>query len=236
MNKENILYGVIGLLVGLIIGFMFANSVNRNSTAPNAAATMPQTNVPPNANMPAGHPDINGQQQTGSAPMPDIQPAIDNAKNNPTSFEAQIKVAELYNQAEKYEEAAEYLKVANKLNPEHYETIVNLGNVSFDSGNFDEAEKWYTAALVKKKDDANVRTDLGLTYVFRENPEYDKAIKEFQTVLTAEPNHIQALQNMTVAFVRKGDGAKAKETLTKLEAVDPANLAIPKLKEQVQKL
>ncbi len=232
MNKNNILFIIIGLFLGLIIGFIAANSTFRNSMTPisPAAATLAQ----PNANIPAGHPDITGQQTP--APMPDIQPAIDNAKANPTDFEAQLKVAELFNQGERYEEAAEYLKIANKLKPDHYQTIVNLGNVGFDGGNFAEAEKWYSAALAINKEDTNVRTDLGLTFVFRENPNYDRAITEFKTVLASSPNHVQALQNLTVAYLRKGDRANAKETLAKLEIVDSANLAIPKFKEQLQKM
>ena len=31
MNKENILFGVVGLLAGLIIGFMFTNSINKGA-------------------------------------------------------------------------------------------------------------------------------------------------------------------------------------------------------------
>lgn len=232
MNKNNILFIITGLLLGLIIGFIAANSAFRNSMTPmSPTAAIP---VQTNANVPAGHPNINGQQS--ATPLPEIQPAIDKAKANPNDFEAQIKVAELYNQAEKYEESAEYLKIANKLKPDHYQTIVNLGNVGFDGGNFAEAEKWYLAALAVKKDDTNVRTDLGLTYVFREKPDYGKAIGEFNTVLGLNPNHIQALQNLTVAYLRNGDKTNAKETLAKLEITDPANLAIPKFKEQLQSM
>ena len=31
MNKENILFGIVGLLAGLIIGFMGANSINKQA-------------------------------------------------------------------------------------------------------------------------------------------------------------------------------------------------------------
>lgn len=233
MNKENILYAIIGIMSGLIIGFLFANSYLRSELANGNASAA--TAMPSNSNMPAGHPDISGQQQ--NAPIsPDVQPAIDTAKANPTNFEAQMKAAELLNQAEKYDEAIEFLKVANKLKPDDYETIVNLGNVSFDSGKFDEAEKWYLAALEKKNDDTNVRTDLGLSFVFREKPNYDRAIQEFNVVLRLNPNHIQALQNSIVAYLKKGDALKAKENLAKLESVDPKNRALPSLKEQLNKL
>ncbi len=232
MNKENILFGIVGLLGGVIIGFMFANSLNRNMTA---QPTSPMSStMSSNSNVPTGHPDISGGQQPSDS-MPQIQTAIDVAKKNPNDFDAQIKVAELYNQIERYEDVAEFLKIANKLKPDHYETMVNLGNVSFDSGKFDEAEKWYLTALAKKKDDVNVRTDLGLTFIFRDKPNYDRAIQEFNVVLASNPNHIQALQNSVVAYLRKGDSTKAKENLAKLEGVDPTNSAIPRLKKELEK-
>jgi hypothetical protein len=53
MTKENFLFGIIGLLLGCIVGFMFANSVNQNAVKPVAATTMN-----PNAAMPPGHPEI----------------------------------------------------------------------------------------------------------------------------------------------------------------------------------
>lgn len=233
MNKENILYAIIGIMVGLIGGFIFANSYMRSELSSGRLSTASSA-MQTNSNMPADHPTVPGQQQPAPVP-PELQPAMDKAKANPTDFDAQMKAAELSNQAEQYENAIEFLKAANKLKPDDYITIVNLGNASFDSGNFAEAEKWYSAALEKKKEDNNVRTDLGLTFVFRETPNYDRAIQEFNTVLSTEPNHIQALQNSVVAYIRKGDMAKAKDNLTKLEAVDPKNVAIPRLKSQIDK-
>ena len=55
MTKDNILFGVVGLLAGLIIGFMFANSVNKGALATTApmTATGAQT-----GNLPPGHPDV----------------------------------------------------------------------------------------------------------------------------------------------------------------------------------
>jgi tetratricopeptide (TPR) repeat protein len=229
MNKDNFLFGIIGLLAGLIIGFMFANSVNQSAVKPVAATT-----VNPNANIPPGHPEI-GSGATG-AMQPEVQAAIEAAKQNPNDFDAQIKAAEMYYQIQKFEGATEFLKQANKLKPDDYETMVNLANAFFDAGNYAEAEKWYSAALAKKPEDVNVRTDLGLTFIFREPPNYDRAVQEFSRSLQTDPNHVQTLQNLTVAYTKKGDAAKAKETLTRLETIDAANTAIPKLREEIQKL
>lgn len=234
MNKENILFGIIGVLAGLIIGFWFANSVNRNASAPISSSTISQ-----NSNMPPGHPDIssnNPDSQQSTAAMPEVQAAIDKAKNEPQNFDAQLKAAEVYYQIQQLDQAIEYLKKANQLKPDDYEVLVHLGNAYFDSNNYTEAEKWYSAALAKKADDVNVRTDLGLTYVFREPPNYDKAIEEFNTSLKNDPNHKQTLQNLTYAYTKKGDAEKANATLSRLETLDAANPAIARLREDIQKL
>jgi tetratricopeptide (TPR) repeat protein len=227
MNKENFLFGIIGLLLGLIIGFMFANSVNQSAVKPVAATVNPNSAIPP------GHPEINGNNATMS---PQVQAAIDQAKAEPNNFEAQIKAAEVYYQIQRFDEALEFLKQANKIKPDDYETMVNLGNGYFDANQYTEAEKWYSAALAKKSDDVSVRTDLGLTFIFRQPPDYDRAVQEFQRSLELDPNHPQTLQNLTVAYTKKGDAAKAKDTLARLENLDKSNSAIPKLREDIQKL
>ena len=232
MTKDNILFGVVGLLVGLIIGFLFTNSVNQRMAA-TGTATAPVTQ---NANtLPEGHPDI---ANSSGAPMggmqPEVQAAIEDARKQPDNFDAQVKAAELYYQIQRFDGAIEFLKKANQLKPDNYEVIVHLGNANFDGDHYQEAEKWYTAALAKKPDDVNVRTDLGLTFILRDPPNYDRAIQEFQRSLETDPNHIQTLQNLTVAYTKKGDAAKANATLTKLESVDAGNAAIPKLREDIK--
>lgn len=230
MTKENILFTIVGLLLGLIVGFMFANNVNQKAMLQAPAAAMKQ-----NPNMPEGHPDISGMNQM-NASSPQVQAAIEQAQKEPANFEAQVKAAEVNYQIEQYDKAIEFLKIANKIKPEDYPTVVNIGNAYFDNGNYTEAEKWYTTALGKKAEDENVRTDLGLTFIFREPPDYDRAIKEFETVLAKNINHPQALQNLTVAYTKKGNSAKATETVNKLEEVDPTNASVAKLREEIKKL
>lgn len=235
MNKDNILFAVVGLLAGLIIGFMFANSINKQAAAMPAA-----TEMKANSNIPPGHPDIGSQTLPSSAAPggmnPEIQAAIEKAKQSPNDFDAQVKAAEAYYQIERFDEAISYLKKANQLKSDDREVIVHLGNANFDGNHYDEAEKWYIAALAIKADDVNVRTDLGLLFVFRDPPNYDRAIQEFSKSLETDPNHIQTLQNLTVAYTKKGDPVKAKATLAKLQSVDGGNTAVAKLKEDIQAL
>lgn len=226
MSKENVLFVIIGLLGGLIIGFIFANSVNQR-----AAVTFAGPAVQ-NANMPPGHPEVPG----AGGMQPEVQAAIDQAKKEPDNFDAQLKAAEFYYQIQRFDGSIEFLKRANQLRPDSREVIVHLGNAYFDSGKYDDAEKWYSSALDKKADDVNVRTDLGLTYMFRDTPDYDRAIQEFKRSLELDPNHAPTLQNLTVAYTKKGDAARANQTLATFEVLDPANESIAKLREDIQKV
>jgi tetratricopeptide (TPR) repeat protein len=228
MNKENILFGVVGLLAGLIIGFMFANSVNKGAIATTTSPAGAVQNGP----MPPGHPDV-GDNPQSMANAPEVQAAIEKAKSEPDNFDAQVRAAEFYYQIQRFDGAIEFLKQANKLRPDDYDVIVHLGNASFDSDKYDDAERWYTQALAKKADDVGVRTDLGLVYMFREPANYDRAIQEFKRSLEYQPDHPQTLQNLTVAYTKKNDAANASATLAKLESLDKTNPAISKLRSDI---
>jgi tetratricopeptide (TPR) repeat protein len=233
MTKENILFVIVGLLLGFMVGFFFANSVNQGSMM--QAAQQVPTMQQPGAGLPSGHPAVQGAG-TGGGAIPEVQAAIDKAKQNPTDFDAQVKAAELYYQIQRFDGATEFLKKASELQPDNYDVIVNLGNAYFDAGKYEDAEKSYTKALAKKSDDLNVRTDLGLTFVFRDSPNYERAVKEFKQVLEADANHVQALQNLTVAYTKQSDKPNAVATLARLEQADATNSAIPKLREEIEKL
>lgn len=231
MNKDSILVGIIGLLLGLIVGFMFANSINQRGNV----ATAPQ-GAQQNQALPPDHPPITSNTQPAAPDMANVQEAINLAKSDQNNFAAQMKAADYTYQVQRYEDAIQYLRRANQLQPDNYDAIVQLGNVNFDANHFEEAEKWYTAALQKKPDDVNVRTDLGLTFLLREPANLDRAITEFRASLERDPAHLQTLQNLTVALTRKGNATEARTVLAKLEEVSPGNPAITSLRADVDKL
>jgi tetratricopeptide (TPR) repeat protein len=152
MNRENLLFAIIGILLGFIVGFMFASSMSQK-VAQNQTASASQ-------NLPADHPPVGGAQAGGagdpSAMRQQVTEQIQKARNEPTNFDAQITAAQLFYQIERYDQAIEFLLKANQLKPTDYETVANLGLVNLDAGHFDQAEKWYRAAAKMKPDDERV--------------------------------------------------------------------------------
>lgn len=149
MTRDNLLFAIIGVLFGFIVGFLFASSMNQRygpgaPTAASSSAALPSDHPPVGSN--AGAP-ASGNMQA------EITAQIEKARKEPNNFEAQIKAAELYYQIQRFDPAIELLLKANQLKPDDYQTLVALGLVNLDAGHYDVAEKWYKAALLKRSDD-----------------------------------------------------------------------------------
>jgi tetratricopeptide (TPR) repeat protein len=152
MSRENILFAIIGILFGFIIGFMFASSMSQKQASPQATAAMP-----------TDHPPVAGGGQGAQDPQAvreQVTASLEKARSEPNNFEAQVKAAELYYQIQRYDQAIEFLLKANQLKPTDYRTVVILGRVNLDAGHYDTAEKWYRAAMKMKSDDVMVLAGL----------------------------------------------------------------------------
>src|SRR5439155_20902024 len=154
MTRENLLFAIIGILLGFIVGFLLANSISQRDFAARLGATAGQQSQ----NLPPNHPPIGGDQtgEGGQQMLASVQTAMKQARENPNDFDAQVTAAKLEYQIQRYDQAIEYLLAANKLKPTDFGTLGMLGVANMDAGHFDAAEKWYRAALLKKPDDMPV--------------------------------------------------------------------------------
>jgi tetratricopeptide (TPR) repeat protein len=245
VSKHNLLYSIIGLLVGFIIGFTFANQTNRGPAGQprpaDAHARSAQTQT--------------GQTDTRNAPQA-------NAPNSPTEAEIRDAIAKadaraddvalqrnfgmvLYRYANQTRNAAllpdvaRMLKRAYDANPKDRELAVSLGNVLFDIGQasdparFAEAREYYAKALEIKPDDANVRTDLGLTYYFGQPSDPQRAIAEYRKSLAIDARHEPTLQNLAAALMTVGRTDEAQKTIDQLSILNPSNPALSDLRAQM---
>lgn len=204
MNKENILFGIIGLLAGAIIGFMVTNSLNRNAMQTNNSLAKPSMQQP------------QGSDSGQGAAMPGVTAALEKADKEPENFEAQIGAAQMFARINNYEKAIPYYEKAIKIKPDDYDTMVSLGNAYFDARKWEDAQKWYEKALTIKTDDVSVRTDYGITFVEKATPDYDRAIKEFETALKTKADNQATIFNLAMAYQKKGDSQKAQEMKKKI--------------------
>ena len=194
MTRENLLFSTIGILLGFIIGFMFASSMSQRNASGSAN--------PASQNLPADHPPVDSNSQNTPGQMQaEVTAQIEKAKQSPNDFDAQIKAAELFYQIQRYDSAIEYLIKANKLRPDDYQTTVVLGLVNLDAGHYDVAEKWYRAALAKKPDDVAVLAGICMTTLGRgDKKAAEAAIAQLEKVdATSEdlPKFKERLKNLT---------------------------------------
>jgi len=231
MNKENILYGIIGLLIGLIIGYIGTNSLNRSYAPSEAEGDLKNESN----NLPANHPPAGGSSDssTGGA-QAEVMAVIQKARDEASNFDAQMQAAGMYRQINRHEQALEFYDRAHKIKPKDFDLLVNLGDTNFDLQRYAEAENWYLQALKIKPNNVTVRMDLGLTYFLRQPRDLDKAILEYKQALKIDPGHEKTLQNLTAAFIEKGDKTAARGALKQLEQVNPNNQAIPQFRDRLK--
>ena len=148
MTRDNLLFAIIGILLGFIGGFLLASNISSREAALRSTAGTTQ-------NLPADHPPVPGAQtgDGGQQMLASVQTAMKQARENPNDFEAQVTAAKMQYQIQRYDQAIEYLLAANKVKPTDWDVLAMLGVANLDAGHFDAAEKWYRAALLKKPDD-----------------------------------------------------------------------------------
>lgn len=170
MDKKKLIYGVIGLLIGLGLGYWGTNALNRNyaSTANSGNKEAPAGDLPP------GHPPAGATSPSGSAstaqsdgPQGDVMAVIQQARNEPSNFDAQMKAAALFAQIQRYDQAMEFYQKARQAKPNDLGVLVALGHTSFQLQLLPEAEQWYKEAL-------------------KRSPRHEEALQNLATTLLAK--------------------------------------------------
>jgi len=147
MTREKLLFGIIAILLGFIVGFMFASSMSQKAATTTGAVSQ---------SMPADHPPV-GAQNSGGNPeevRAQVTADIEKARKEPQNFDAQVKAAELFYRIGRFDQSIEFLLKANQLKPTDYETVIGLGMVNLQAGHVEPAEKWLSAAIKMKPDDS----------------------------------------------------------------------------------
>src|SRR5262245_33717971 len=140
MTRDNLLFSIIGVLLGFIAGFLLASNISQREAAMRSVSPAQASQ-----NLPANHPPVGGDQsgEGGQQMLASVQAAMKQARENPSDFDAQVTAAKLQYQIQRYDQAIEYLLAANKVKPTDFDVLAMLGVANLDAGHIDAAEKWY---------------------------------------------------------------------------------------------
>jgi predicted Zn-dependent protease len=119
MQKNNLLFGLVGIIIGVAVGYFVTQSINNNAAtnAPAAAA------APPSGGLPQ-----------------EVLAMIKKANDEPENFEAQMQAAMLYRQIGRREKEVEFLQRAAKLKPTDATVWQSLTETLIQTGQKTEAE------------------------------------------------------------------------------------------------
>lgn len=208
-STNSIMFLTVGLLLGLVVGFVFTNNVNKN--APLKGTKNAQAGpLKGGEEMPKDHPAV-GPDAVDPEVEKEIKLAIESGEKN-LDYDSQLKAGAYLYQQGQIDPAKKYLLKANELKPNEFDPIVYLGNLHFDISQQNKDPKmmqqaigWYEKALKIKPDEINVNTDLGIAYTFISPPDNKKALEYIDKSLAKDPKHLQSLFHKTRIYIELKD-------------------------------
>jgi tetratricopeptide (TPR) repeat protein len=247
MNKNFFWLSLIAVIISFIAGFLLANALNRKELDNLRAEAGRLKNPSQTSAETSSEPSLSDEE---------IRQKIAEADKNPDNIEYQkslgmalYRYASMKQETRWLKDVARLLHRAYEKNPKDYNTIISLGNIYFDiaetgtenseqnSGEknqmLEKSREFYQKALEINPNDADLRTDLGMTYLLENPPKNDKAISEFQKSLQINPKNERALENITRAFLGGGKTKEAEEYLGRLKEANPQNSSVQDLETRL---
>ena len=123
-------------------------------------------------------------------------------------------------------DAEKFRKLA-EAEPANVAPRVALANLYFDAERYSDAARWYEDAMKLDDRNADVSTDLGVSYYYLNQP--DRALQQFAHSLTVNPTHTKTMLNLGIvrAFGKQDlDGAtKAWQQVVDIAPASPEGQA-----------
>ena len=206
MSKDNLVFGLGGVVLGIIVGVLIANfsggSRNQSGFAQNMTPAQQAPQMQPQ-----------GQRVPAQGELPEGHPAIDENA--------------LREQLVKQEEIL-------KTKPGDQDALVSAANLNFDLKNYEKAAELYDRAVKNDPNNVNLITDLGSSWLWMNQPV--KAIEYYDRSLKLDPNHFQTLMNLGIARMSSGNRPGAAEAWEKLVSVYPDHPEAQMLRDAIKRL
>ena len=203
MQKESIVTGISGLIMGLVIGLAIPKLFATHTPAPVPGGGETTSNQMPMQSSPAV-PDISQFKQV-------IEQMEAELKANPKNIQALTHLGGIYYNMGRLEEAQGYFKQILEFDPKNIEALTDLGNINYDSEQFKPAAEYYQKVLEQKPELTDVRVDMATMY--RRLGQADKAIEELKFAIEKNPNHPNARTNLGIILYYDKNDPKTAVTV-----------------------
>ena len=183
MKRESVAFGIAGIIFGLLAGWAIGSQ---------QAALRPPVQSPPQ--QAASQPSDSGTNPPAAildeAKVTAFKNIVD---KEPKNAEARIQLANLYYDAEKYDDAIKWYEEALKLSPRDINVITDLGVCYYNTSQPDKALQTFDRSL--KIDPKHTKTllNVGLVKAFAKQ-DLQGALEAWQKVVDIAPNSPEGQQ------------------------------------------
>jgi tetratricopeptide (TPR) repeat protein len=201
MQRESIVMGVSGVLLGLLVGWILGSQQagTRPATAPPQAQTAPAA----------------GQGQAAAPPLDEKRAAElrADALKNTASVAPRVQLGNLYFDSEQYAEAARWYEEALKLEPRDANVSTDLGIAYYYQNQPDRALQQFDRSLQIDPKHTKTLLNIGVVRAWGKQ-DLDGAAKAWQQVIDVAPDSEEAkrakqgLDGIRAAHPEAGKGGK----------------------------
>jgi hypothetical protein len=124
------------------------------------------------------------------------------------------------------------LKKAVETNPNDRGSLIDLANLYYDAGKYEQAAGYYERAAAIDRNDPNLLTDLANCYMFQgDNPRASSLLREVQSKF---PTHWQSAVNLFFVAEILGDPALAGQALDAVKKLNPGFEKLPEMEKRYE--
>lgn len=124
--------------------------------------------------------------------------------------------------------AREAFKLCLEYTPDYHLCLNGLGNAAWQSGEREEAAKWYRQAIKAHSDFPEARNNLGA--YFLERQQYNRAVELFRSALGIDPGYQDARYNLAFALSSRAQRSQARGQSERKD-LDEAEIQLIRLTE-----
>jgi tetratricopeptide (TPR) repeat protein len=217
LNKDNLLYTLVGILIGFVSAYLLFDAVARRQPprlTPELRAQIAMEGE--NPAQPAGG-EAAAEAPTDARAADTSNPGMGGAAPG-GGGPAMAEIQQLRDYVAK--------------NPDDADAVLRLANLNFDIRNWGRAQELYGHYLKLRPGNPDVLTDLGISY--RETQQFEQALEQFRQARKLAPGHWQSYYNEVVVLafdLKRLD--EAGPLLQQLQRMQPDNPEVAKLADAV---